>query len=191
MRAPPLARIVAVAAPRPDAEPVTIAHNPSFDIGISSDDFQRRDAIYHIVRRSARKSATLLHAASAGALAEIGACIGGGFSSSCRARKTAPNAGRKCPVRCADEAGSAVAESENIVAETAERIFADLADPQTVNRDKSGGWKAPLWRALTEAGLPLSWVDEDCGGAGASLAEGFGVLSATGRFSLAVPLAET
>jgi acyl-CoA dehydrogenase len=84
-----------------------------------------------------------------------------------------------------------VAESENIVAETAERIFADLADPQTVNRDKSGTWKAPLWQAMTEAGLPLSWVSEDCGGSGASLAEGFAVLSAAGRFSLAVPLAET
>jgi acyl-CoA dehydrogenase len=84
-----------------------------------------------------------------------------------------------------------MAEGENIVGQTAERIFADLADPQTVNRDKDGGWKVPLWQALSEAGLPLSWVPEDCGGAGASLAEGFSVLSAAGRFSLAVPLAET
>jgi acyl-CoA dehydrogenase len=82
-------------------------------------------------------------------------------------------------------------ESENIVAETAEKIFADLADAQTVNNDKKGGWKAPLWRALSEAGLPLAWVPEDCGGSGASLAEGFGVLSAAGRFAIAVPLAET
>jgi acyl-CoA dehydrogenase len=87
--------------------------------------------------------------------------------------------------------GNAVAESENIVAETAEKIFADLADAQTVNNDKKGGWKAPLWQALTEAGLPLSWVPEDCDGSGASLAEGFSVLSAAGRFALAVPLAET
>jgi acyl-CoA dehydrogenase len=87
--------------------------------------------------------------------------------------------------------GSAVAESENIVVETAEKIFADLADAQTINRDKKGEWKAPLWRALTEAGLPLSWVSEDCGGSGASLAEGFGVLGAAGRFAIAVPLAET
>jgi len=84
-----------------------------------------------------------------------------------------------------------VAESENIVAETAERIFADLADAQTINRDKKGGWKAPLWQALTEAGLPLSWVPEDCDGSGASMAEGFSVLSAAGRFAIAVPLAET
>jgi acyl-CoA dehydrogenase len=87
--------------------------------------------------------------------------------------------------------GNALAESENIVAETAERIFADLADAQTINRDSKGGWKAPLWQALTEAGLPLSWVPEDCGGSGASLAEGFSVLSAAGRFAIAVPLAET
>jgi alkylation response protein AidB-like acyl-CoA dehydrogenase len=84
-----------------------------------------------------------------------------------------------------------VAESENIVVETAEKIFADLADAQTINHDKKGAWKAPLWRALTEAGLPLSWVPEDCGGSGASLAEGFGVLGAAGRFAIAVPLAET
>src|SRR5450759_4394786 len=86
---------------------------------------------------------------------------------------------------------NAVAESDNIVAETAERIFADLADAQTINRDKNGNWKAPLWRALTEAGLPLSWVPADCGGSGASLAEGFSVLSAAGRFAIAMPLAET
>ncbi len=84
-----------------------------------------------------------------------------------------------------------MAESDNIVVETAEKIFADLADAQTINRDKNGAWKAPLWQALTEAGLPLSWVGEECGGSGASLADGFGVLSAAGRFAIAVPLAET
>jgi acyl-CoA dehydrogenase len=90
-----------------------------------------------------------------------------------------------------EETGNAVAESENIVAETAERIFADLADAQTINRDKKGAWKPALWQALTEAGLPLSWVPEDCDGSGASIAEGFSVLSAAGRFAIAVPLAET
>jgi acyl-CoA dehydrogenase len=86
---------------------------------------------------------------------------------------------------------SAVADTENIVVETAERIFADLADAQTINHDKTGAWKAPLWQALTEAGLPLAWVSEELGGAGASLADGFAVLGAAGRFALAVPLAET
>jgi acyl-CoA dehydrogenase len=84
-----------------------------------------------------------------------------------------------------------VSEGENIVVETAEKIFADLADAQEVNRDRQGQWKAPLWQALSEAGLPLAWVDEEHGGSGASLADGFGVLGAAGRFAIAVPLAET
>lgn len=84
-----------------------------------------------------------------------------------------------------------MAESENIVAETAEKIFADLADAQTINHDRKGAWKAPLWQALTEAGLPLSWVPDDLGGSGASLAEGFAVLNVAGRHAIAVPLAET
>jgi alkylation response protein AidB-like acyl-CoA dehydrogenase len=77
------------------------------------------------------------------------------------------------------------------VTEAAQRIFADLADPQAVNRDVGGAWKAPLWRALEEAGLTLAWVPEALGGAGAPLAEGFEVLAAAGRYALAAPLAET
>ena len=84
-----------------------------------------------------------------------------------------------------------VTESDHIVAETAARIFADLADPQTINRARDGAWKEPLWRALADAGLPLAWVPEAQGGAGASLADGFAILGAAGRYALPVPLAET
>jgi acyl-CoA dehydrogenase len=93
------------------------------------------------------------------------------------------------------EPGSVTGESDHIVAEVAARIFADLADPQTINRakdgTKDGTWKGPLWQALTEAGLPLAWVPDNLGGSGASLADGFAVLGVAGRFALAVPLAET
>ena len=82
-------------------------------------------------------------------------------------------------------------ESDHIVAELAAQIFADLADPQTINRLDNGAWKAPFWQALCDAGLPLAWVPERLGGAGATLAEGFAVLGVAGRFALAVPLAET
>ena len=79
----------------------------------------------------------------------------------------------------------------SIVAETAARIFADLADPQEINRAKDGAWKAPLWQALETAGLTLAWGPEEQGGAGAELADGFAVLGAAGRYAVAVPLAET
>jgi len=81
--------------------------------------------------------------------------------------------------------------SDHIVAEVATRIFADRADPQTVNRANDGAWIARLWKALAEAGLPLAWIPEKLGGSGTSLADGFAVLGAAGRYALAVPLAET
>jgi acyl-CoA dehydrogenase len=82
-------------------------------------------------------------------------------------------------------------ESDHIVAELAARIFADLANPQTINRVDDSAWKVPFWRALSDAGLPLAWVPEKLGGAGASLAEGFALLGVAGRFAVAVPFAET
>src|SRR6266702_8463271 len=56
-RAPPLASMAAVAAPRPDAEPVTIAHKPSFDIRISSRGWPVER--HHIVPQNACKSPKL------------------------------------------------------------------------------------------------------------------------------------
>ena len=82
-------------------------------------------------------------------------------------------------------------ETDNIVAETADKIFADLADAKTIIAMKNESWRAPLWQALSDAGLPLSWVPDELDGSGASLAEGFSVLSAAGRRAVAVPLAET
>ena len=101
-------------------------------------------------------------------LADIGACQ----------EELSPS----CASDMRSKTGNIVAESENIVAATAERIFADLADAQTINRDSQGDWKLPLWQALNEAGLPLSWVPEDCGGSGAGLAEGFSLLERGGSF---------
>jgi acyl-CoA dehydrogenase len=81
--------------------------------------------------------------------------------------------------------------AENIVVETAARIFTDLADTQTIIQSGTDAWKTPLWDALVDAGLTLSWVPENCGGSGADLADGFGVLQTAGRTALAAPLAET
>jgi len=82
-------------------------------------------------------------------------------------------------------------EAENLVAETARRILADVADPQSANRAKDDAWKAPAWAALEAAGLTLAWVPDTLGGAGADLADGFAVLREAGRSALALPLAET
>src|SRR4030088_3636680 len=92
--------------------------------------------------------AALLHVALAGCPAETGACHGHGFSSSSGARKARKDcigrwSGMARPDMCQMKTGNAVAESENIVAETAEKIFSDLADAQTINRDRKGTGKQP------------------------------------------------
>jgi acyl-CoA dehydrogenase len=81
--------------------------------------------------------------------------------------------------------------TDNIIVDTATRIFQDLCEPATVNDAENGVWPKALWNALDESGLPLTWVPEDLGGAGATMADGFAVLRVAGRFAAPVPLAET
>jgi acyl-CoA dehydrogenase len=81
--------------------------------------------------------------------------------------------------------------SDNIIVDTATRIFQDLCEPATINDAEKGVWPKALWDALEESGLPLTWVPDDRGGAGATMADGFAVLRVAGRFAAPVPLAET
>ena len=84
-----------------------------------------------------------------------------------------------------------MSEDQNMIAEATARIFADLADPQTINAAKADAWRAPLWQALEEAGLTRAWVPADKGGAGISLVEGFEILRVAGQYAAPVALAET
>lgn len=82
-------------------------------------------------------------------------------------------------------------EGEGLIAEMAERLFRDLADPQTVNAATDDRWRDALWTALEETGLTRAWVDEAQGGAGASAREVMALAHLCGRFALSVPLVET
>jgi acyl-CoA dehydrogenase len=81
--------------------------------------------------------------------------------------------------------------TDNIIIDTATRIFQDLCEPNTINNAEKGEWPKALWDALEESGLTLAWVADELGGAGATLADGFAVLRVAGRFAAPVPLAET
>jgi alkylation response protein AidB-like acyl-CoA dehydrogenase len=79
----------------------------------------------------------------------------------------------------------------DLLAEATARIFRELADPQALASARDERWRAPLWRALEEAGLTRAWVPEALGGPGAGIADGFEILRIAGSFAVAVPLAET
>lgn len=84
-----------------------------------------------------------------------------------------------------------MADRDTIIVDTAERIFRDLCDPQTVTSARDERWKQPLWEALEESGLTLTWVSDEIGGAGAGMMDGFDVLRVAGKYAVPVPLAET
>ena len=84
-----------------------------------------------------------------------------------------------------------MSEIDTIIVDTTTRILQDLCDPQTVNNAPDESWEAPLWSALEESGLTLTWVPDTLGGAGAGLVDGFEVLRVSGSFAVPVPLAET
>ena len=89
------------------------------------------------------------------------------------------------------EYGAPMSDSDNIILDTATRLFADLCTPAVVNETEAGKWPEALWTALQDSGLTLTWVPESLGGAGADMADGFAVLRAAGSFAVPVPLAET
>src|ERR1700759_2132249 len=76
MRAPPLARIPDVAAPRPDAEPVTITHKPSLDIPFPLVvlSLEIRSRLYHTAQRNAKLHCAELRHASPAKGPDIHAC---------------------------------------------------------------------------------------------------------------------
>lgn len=84
-----------------------------------------------------------------------------------------------------------MSETDNVILDTATRIFADLSTQEVINAAEKGTWPTALWQAIEESGLHLTWVPESCGGAGADLLDGFAVLKAAGAAALPVPLAET
>ena len=82
-------------------------------------------------------------------------------------------------------------ETDNIIFDTATRIFDDLSTPEAINAAEEGQWPEALWQAIEESGLNLTWVPEANGGIGASLLDGFAVIKAAGAAALPVPLAES
>ena len=81
--------------------------------------------------------------------------------------------------------------ADPLLVETLTRMLEEHCPPEVVERAEQGEWPQPLWDTLEAAGLPLAWVPEAQGGAGASLADGFGIVRVAARYAAPVPLAET
>jgi acyl-CoA dehydrogenase len=79
----------------------------------------------------------------------------------------------------------------DLLASTADALFADLCSHQSVQDAERTGWAPTAWTAVSEMGLPWIGVPEAAGGQGGSLLDAMTVLRLAGRHALPLPLAET
>jgi len=82
-------------------------------------------------------------------------------------------------------------QNDDLVATSARRLFADVADIQAVIAAKDTSWKDRLWAGVEEMGLNIAALPEDLGGAGLGLHDSLDILRIAGGTALSAPLAET
>ncbi|PCJ69177.1 MAG: acyl-CoA dehydrogenase [Rhodobiaceae bacterium] len=82
-------------------------------------------------------------------------------------------------------------EFQNLLSETVDRLFADLATKEVGQAAEEGTWPEALWSALEENGLTRLMASEEAGGAGGSWSDALILLRAQGRYGAPIPLGET
>jgi alkylation response protein AidB-like acyl-CoA dehydrogenase len=85
-----------------------------------------------------------------------------------------------------------MSQTDPLLLDVTRKLLRDVADPQA-RRGGAGesDRRGAAWQALEGHGLTRAWVPEAAGGAGASMADGFAILTLAGGVALDVPLAET
>ena len=81
--------------------------------------------------------------------------------------------------------------TDELLLETAERVFADTCTPAALDAAERDGWATGVWDAAAAVGLPWISVPESSGGAGGTLGDALAVLRVAGRHGAPIPLAET
>lgn len=84
-----------------------------------------------------------------------------------------------------------MSETDQILMNTAARLFDDLITPTVLRDADAGGWPAEVWQAIEDVGLPLALVPEDHGGFGVSPQAALAVVRAAAHGAAPVPLPET
>ena len=82
-------------------------------------------------------------------------------------------------------------ELRTILGDAVTRLLTDLVTPDLITSAERGEWPGTLWRAVEENGLTMPLVPEASGGAGATWADAFVVVTAAGRHAAPIPFAET
>lgn len=82
-------------------------------------------------------------------------------------------------------------DAERLIADSAERLFAEQVDKASRARTEAGEFDSALWRQVVASGLPLLLASEAAGGFGQRWAAAYPVLHGIGHWQVPLPLAET
>lgn len=80
---------------------------------------------------------------------------------------------------------------DDLLRDSCERLFADLATRDAIEAAERGIWPGAMWQAVEKSGLARPQLPESKAGAGGSWNDAHTVLFAAGRHALSLPIAET
>ena len=81
-------------------------------------------------------------------------------------------------------------EEQQLIVETAKRIFIDQCAKPVVDAAEAGEFPHGLWNTLEETGLTLAGIDLEAGGSGGELADALLLVREAGAAAAPIPLAE-
>ncbi|MDE2166980.1 MAG: acyl-CoA/acyl-ACP dehydrogenase [Alphaproteobacteria bacterium] len=82
-------------------------------------------------------------------------------------------------------------DTQQILREMVERLFADHVNPPLLAQAEQGIWPGALWRLVEQQGLTRPRVPEEQGGLGCGWDDAFIIVRAAGYHGLPIPLPET
>jgi len=77
---------------------------------------------------------------------------------------------------------------DSLLNESANKLLANLCTVESVRGVELTGEASSMWSSIVESGFTDAWIDEAAGGAGLSWHDTFGLLLASGRYALPLPL---
>ena len=78
-----------------------------------------------------------------------------------------------------------------LITETADRLFSQICDHESIQNAEANGEAAEIWNAFAETGFPWISIGEEFGGSGGTLLEALEVLRLVGYHAAPIPAAET
>ena len=80
---------------------------------------------------------------------------------------------------------------DELITETADRLFGELCTHEAVETAEQNGGAPEVWAAFAETGFPWISLPEDAGGSGGTLLDALEVLRLVGYHAAPLPVAET